>query len=245
MQSLAVAAAFHETAGKFVDNKDFAVAHDVITVQLEQSLGAQRLLNVMDGRQAFLHVDIVHAQGFFNFFNTSRGQRGSLALFVNVIVRVFHQRFDDFGKLVVLIRGLHVRRGDNQRRTRFINQNTVDFIDDGVVQVALHQLLGGLHHVIAQIVESEFIVGAVGNVSSIRFTSAALLQKRHFHFHAAVAHFIFFFVARFVVNIRLLVLDGGHRQAQSVVHLPHPFRVALGQIVVDRDNVHALAGKGV
>jgi hypothetical protein len=36
-----------------------------------------------------------------------------------------------------------------------------------------------------------------------------------------------------------------HRQAQEVVQAAHPLRVAVGQVVVHRDHVHALAGQRV
>jgi hypothetical protein len=35
------------------------------------------------------------------------------------------------------------------------------------------------------------------------------------------------------------------RQAEEVVELAHPLRIAVGQVVVDRDDVHALAGQGI
>ena len=41
------------------------------------------------------------------------------------------------------------------------------------------------------------------------------------------------------------VLDEPHVHAQEAVDLPHPFAVAAGQVVVDRDDVHVLAGKRV
>ena len=39
--------------------------------------------------------------------------------------------------------------------------------------------------------------------------------------------------------------DQAHRQAQEAVYLAHPLAVAAGQIVVDGDDMHALAGQGV
>ena len=42
-----------------------------------------------------------------------------------------------------------------------------------------------------------------------------------------------------------LVLDDADRQAQAVEDRAHPLRVALGQVVVDRDDVHAAPGHGV
>ena len=41
------------------------------------------------------------------------------------------------------------------------------------------------------------------------------------------------------------MLDDAHREAQAVVDGAHPLRVALGQVVVDGDDVDAAAGHGV
>ena len=48
MQALRIAPARHHAAGKLVDDDDLAVAHDVVLVALEQLVGAQRLIDVMN-----------------------------------------------------------------------------------------------------------------------------------------------------------------------------------------------------
>ena len=83
---------------------------------------------------------------------------------------------------------------------------------------ALHLLLGAQHHVVAQVVEAELGVGAVGDVGQV---GLAPLGRLH------------------------AVLQGGHREAEELVDRAHPGRVAAGQVVVDRDHVHAAAGQGV
>ncbi len=82
----------------------------------------------------------------------------------------------------------------------------------------LHLLLGAQHHVVAQVVEAELGVGAVGDVGLVGLPPLGRL-------HA--------------------VLQGGHRETQELVDRAHPGRVAAGQVVVDRDHVHAAPGEGV
>ena len=48
MQPFRIAPARHHAAGELVDDDDLAVAHDVVLVALEQLVGAQRLIDVMD-----------------------------------------------------------------------------------------------------------------------------------------------------------------------------------------------------
>ena len=42
----------------------------------------------------------------------------------------------------------------------------VDLVDDGVVEAALDALAQLVHHVVAQVVEAELVVGAVGDVGA-------------------------------------------------------------------------------
>ena len=73
-------------------------------------------------------------------------------------------------------------------------------------------------HVVAQIVEAELVVGAVGDVAEIGLLALHVVE---------------------------VVDDAADRQAEKLVDLAHPFGVAAGQVIVDRDDVHALAGQRV
>ena len=84
--------------------------------------------------------------------------------------------------------------------------------------LALHAVRDPELHVVAQIIEAELVVGAVGDVGAVG--RLAFLVVQVVHDHADV-------------------------QAQELVEAAHPFRVALGQVIVDRDHVDALAGKRV
>ena len=83
---------------------------------------------------------------------------------------------------------------------------------------ALHHLVGLKHHVVAQVVEAELAVRAVGDVGAVGFLAL-------FGIHESVDH--------------------GHAQPHGGVQRRHPVGVAAGQIVVDGDHVHALALVGV
>ena len=52
-------------------------------------------------------------------------------------------------------------------------------------------------------------------------------------------------VRRLVLAAELVGQDHADRQAEEPVDLAHPLGVALGEVVVDRDDVHALAGQRV
>src|SRR6185436_4064091 len=56
-----------------------------------------------------------------------------------------------------------------QRRSRFIDENRVHFVDYGVVVAPLNHSGGLEFHIVAQIVEAEFVVGAVGDVGIVGF----------------------------------------------------------------------------
>ena len=69
--------------------------------------------------------------------------------------------------LHVQLGALFGRAGDDQRRARFVDQDRVDFVDDRVGEAALHAVFEPEREVVAQVVEAEFVVGAVGDVAGV------------------------------------------------------------------------------
>ena len=90
----------------------------------------------------------------------------------------------------------------------------IDLVDDRVLERPVDHLLQPEFHVVAQIVEAQLVIRAIGDVAAIGFLPLVIVQ---------------------------LVDDDADTQAEKPVDLPHPFGVALRQIVVDRDDMHALA----
>src|SRR5580658_1907685 len=125
-----------------------------------------------------------------------------------------HQFRNDAVDLVVLVGGFFAGPGNNQRRARFVNQDGIHFVDNGEVVAALHAIVDVELHVVAQIIEAVLVIGSVGDVAGV--TGAA------------------FFVIQ-------LMDDDANGHAQKLVDAAHPFGVALGQIVVDGDHMHAFA----
>ncbi len=86
------------------------------------------------------------------------------------------------------------------------------------MQAALVALLLAQRHVVAQIVETEFVVGTVGDVGRIGLVLVGVIHARIHHAHV---------------------------QAEEVVQLAHLGGVTPGQIVVDGDHMHTLAGERI
>ena len=82
--------------------------------------------------------------------------------------------------------------------------------------VALENLVQLGLHVVAQIIKAQLVVGGIGHIAGI---------------------------CRFFLGFWLLRVDYASRQAQCSVDFAHPFRVTLGQVVVDGDDMHALSGQ--
>ena len=146
------------------------------------------------------------------------GERRRAMLFVEGVVDVLNQLRNDFVDLVVLVGGLFGRTGNDQRSARFVDEDGVDFVDDGEVVAALDAIREVVLHVVAQIVEAEFVVGAVGDVGGVG--GAAL-------------------------NVVEIVDDDADDEAEGAVERAHPFGVAAGEVVVDGDDVNAASGERV
>ncbi|OIQ69527.1 hypothetical protein GALL_488700 [mine drainage metagenome] len=83
---------------------------------------------------------------------------------------------------------------------------------------ALDHVLEPVLHVVAQIIEAVFVVGAVGDIARIGFLALGVVEA---------------------------VDDDAGGHAEEAVDLTHPFGVASGEIIVNGDDVDALAGQRV
>ncbi len=79
-------------------------------------------------------------------------------------------------------------------------------------------MVGGLGHVVAEIVEAELIVGAIRYVGAVGLATGGRIQ-----------------IVQYDADI----------QPERPVHRPHPLGVAPGQIVVDRDDVDSSPSQGI
>jgi hypothetical protein len=126
---------------------------------------------------------------------------------------------DEGFEAVVLVGGDGGGAGDDERGAGLVDEDGVDFIDDGEVVAALDLLVsGGGHAVVAKVIEAEFAVGAVGDVAGVLLAAE---------------------------GGGLVVLEDADGEAEEFVELTHPFGVAAGEVVVDGDDMDAAAGEGV
>jgi hypothetical protein len=86
------------------------------------------------------------------------------------------------------------------------------------MEIPLDVLFQGEFHVVPEIVESEFVIGAVSDIRPISPAALVVVQA---------------------------VDNSVHRESQKAVNAAHPLGIPAGQVVVDRDDVHALASQGV
>ena len=108
---------------------------------------------------------------------------------------------------------------DDERGAGFINQDAVHLVHDGEVMPALDLVGGGGRHaVVAEVIEAELGVGAVGDVAG---------------------------VLRATDGGGLVVEDAADREAEELIDRAHPLAVAGGEVVIDGDDVNAAPGEGV
>ena len=235
VQALAPAAALHDAAGELVDDLDLVLLHDVVDVALVQRLRLERLHEVVDEADVARVVEVVDADRTLDLLDGRLRGRDRLELLVVEVVgarelglvealRRLPRRgralefLDDAGELVVgRRRGLGLTR-DDERSARLVDEDRVDLVDDRVRVAALDDAVERDGHVVAQVVEPELGVRPVGDVARVRL---AAFGERH------------------------EVLDGADRAAEQLVDRPRPLGVALGEVVVHRDEVDAAARETV
>ena len=159
----------------------------------------------------------VLAQQLLDPLDAGFGQRHGALLLVLLEILGDEVR-DQLVDLAIELGGILRRAGNDQRRARLVDQDRIDLVDDRVVERPLHHLLEPELHVVAQIVEAELVVGAVGDVGGVLVAALVVVEP---------------------------VDDAADGEAEETIDLAHPLAVALGEVVVDGDDMDALARERV
>ena len=224
-------AAGEDAARELVDDQDLAVADHVVDVPLVERVRAQGLLDAVEQVDVLQFVHVLDAEKLLGLGDAFLRQDGRARLLVDQVVAggrlvavlvlllgALGQVRDHAVARVVDLGVLFGGPRDDERGARLVDQDRVDLVDDREDVAALHHVLELELHVVAEVVEAELVVGAVGHVARVRGLALVVEQ---------------------------VVLDAAHRQPQEPVDLAHPVRVAPGEVVVHGDDVHAPAGQGV
>ena len=223
VQALGIAPTLHHATGELVDDDDLVVLDDVVGIAREQFVGAQPLGRVVDQRDvgdvveaAFVEqAGVAHQR--LDVLGAGLGEGDGAHLLVLLVV-FLHEKGDELVDGGIEGRGGLGGARDDQRRARLVDEDGIDLVDDGVGKGPLHHVLEAELHVVAQIIEAELVVGAVGDVGAIGGAPLVVIEPVH---------------------------DAAHREPQEAVYPAHPFGVALGQVIVDGDHVHAAAAERV
>ena len=84
-------------------------------------------------------------------------------IFLRLALQARHELIDAQVKFGALLRGT----GNDERRARLVDQDRVHLVDDRIGDAALHAILQAVGKVVAQIIEAELIIGAVGDVAGV------------------------------------------------------------------------------
>ncbi len=89
-----------------------------------------------------------------------------------VLDQLLHQQING----PIEVRAVLGRAGDDQRRARLVDQDRVHLVDNRKGVAALDHLAGVIDQVVAQVVEAELVIGAIGDVGAVGPLTLALRQ---------------------------------------------------------------------
>ena len=192
--------------------------HHVVAVALVKVMGLERIVDQVRPFHVAGRVEALEPGDLLRLANSFVVHVAGALLFLDLEVDVPLERSSDPVGLGVLHHVVERRAGDDQRRAGLVDQDAVDLVDDRVIELALGLILLGRLHVVAQVVEAEFVVGAVGDIAAVHLLALGRIHLR---------------------------LDRAHGHPEAVKERAHPLGVAAGQVVVDRHHVDALAVEGI
>ena len=220
VDALTPAPAFQDAAGELVDDLHLTVLDDVVLVPLVELLRLERDLHLVDEVLLDLVVDVLDAERGFDLVDAGLQRNDDALVLLDLVVLVTPEGSDDGREAVVQLGGVGHAAGDDQRRSGLVDEDRVDLVDDRVVVAALGLVDELARHVVAQVVEAHLVVRAVRDVGGVL---RPLLGGRRLEARD----------------------DQADLEAEEAVDAAHPLGVATGQVVVDRDEVDALAAQRV
>ena len=168
VHALAVATTDEDSPGELVDDEHLAVADDVLLVAVVELLGLDRVVQVSDQRRVRGLVEVLDAELVLDELDTGFVNADRALLEVDLVVDVLLHQRRHARELDVPLRVRVGRAGDDERGTSLVDENRVDLVDDREVVAALNEVVQRMHHVVAEVVEAEFVVRAVGDVRGVR-----------------------------------------------------------------------------
>ena len=231
MQTLGIAAAKHQAAGELVDDDDLAVADHVVDILAHTTVRLNGLVDMVQQGGIFRLGNGAALEILLGLHRAAGGDGGGFALFIHqvvggdVVLAFLFVYLDHFksgkgaGKavgLLIQIGRLVALAGDDQGSTGFVDENGVHLVHNAKEMAALNHIFLIDGHIVTEIVKAHLVVGAVGNVGGV--CSLALFLGQ-------------------------VVDDDTALQAHKAIDIAHPLALILGQIVVDGNDVHTLAGQ--
>ncbi len=172
----------------------------------------------MSGRVRRL-VEVVDAEVVLDLLDAGLEHADGALLLVDLVVDVRRElegEARELGEPAVGLAGCGA--GDDERGAGLVDEDRVDLVHDRVVVAALHHVGRLPRHVVAQVVEAELVVRAVGDVGGVLLATLRGSLARQDD-------------------------AGGH--AERAVHAAHQLGLVAREVVVDRDDVHAACGDRV
>ena len=234
MQTIRVTAARHDTSGKLIDNQNLIVLYHVILIPEHQIVGTQSKNDIMLNLQILRICQVFNMEILLNTLYAIRSQIDNLILFIDDkvtgLLNLFAQNCIHLAEFTAGFAALHAScknitnlikfgglaalAGNDKRSTRFVDQYRVHLIDDGIVEFSLHQLFFVNLHIITQIIKTQLIIGDISNITTVCCTA---------------------------LFIGVAVQNHAYGQAQKFMHLSHPCRISVCQVIIDGNDVYALS----
>ena len=167
VQSIRPAPARHQPAGEFINDNHFAILDDVVDIAFKNRVRFERLLHVVQRIDLTRIVEIMHAEQTLDFRYSTLRQRHRAAFLIDRVIslgvdgravllrrialdhRAPLQFRNDAVDIVILIGGLLRRPGNDQRGSRFIDEDIVNFVHHRIVELPLDIFLQRELHVVA------------------------------------------------------------------------------------------------
>ena len=218
MKTFRVAASVHDTTRELVDDHDLTLTYHIVDIVMHDRVRTKGEPDVVVDGDVFDCEQVVDAEELLGEVDPLVRQEDRFRLHVDRVIVFLFQRTDERIRACVEFCRFLSRSRDDERSTRLIDEDRVDFIDDRVVELALNTVFFIKDHVVTEVVESELVVRRVRDITVVGRLFLDTVHVRHVE---------------------------ADRETECEVERLHEFFISFRQIFVDRYDVYATASERV
>ena len=160
-------ATLENSTGELVNDLYVSALDDVILVAAVQLFRLQRHRELVDEVCLHVVVEVLDSEGLLDLFDAGLERNNNSLVFFNLVINVTGEGPYNRRESVIQLCGIAHSSRNNQWGSGLVDKDGVDLVNNAKRVTALHFVTQSTRHVVAQVVETKFVIRSVGDIAAV------------------------------------------------------------------------------